>query len=52
LTQGDERHFDELDGSWTRPLGNMQAIFAEAGFEIALERRQLHFPKNNYPVNP
>jgi hypothetical protein len=50
VTKGKNKEFDDIDHSWTRPLAELNSIFENAGLKIVLTRKQLHFPKKNYPV--
>uniref|UniRef100_A0A1I8BSK5 Alpha N-terminal protein methyltransferase 1 n=1 Tax=Meloidogyne hapla TaxID=6305 RepID=A0A1I8BSK5_MELHA len=49
-SQDEGRIFDESDNSWTRPLSELRSIIENADLNIVLERRQLFFPKNIFPV--
>ncbi|KAF7632144.1 hypothetical protein Mgra_00008456 [Meloidogyne graminicola] len=48
--QDEERIFDQNDNSWTRPLSELRLLIENSGLNIVLERRQLFFPKNIFPV--
>uniref|UniRef100_A0A914KZ76 Alpha N-terminal protein methyltransferase 1 n=1 Tax=Meloidogyne incognita TaxID=6306 RepID=A0A914KZ76_MELIC len=49
-SRDEERIFDECDSSWTRPSNELRPLIEAADLNIVLERKQLFFPKNNFPV--
>uniref|UniRef100_A0A915LH10 RRM domain-containing protein n=2 Tax=Meloidogyne TaxID=189290 RepID=A0A915LH10_MELJA len=48
-SRDEERIFDECDSSWTRPSHELRPLIEAADLNIVLERKQLFFPKNNFP---
>uniref|UniRef100_A0A915LNT4 Alpha N-terminal protein methyltransferase 1 n=1 Tax=Meloidogyne javanica TaxID=6303 RepID=A0A915LNT4_MELJA len=48
-SRDEERIFDECDNSWTRPSNELRPLIEAANLNIVLERKQLFFPKNNFP---
>ncbi|CAK5125797.1 unnamed protein product [Meloidogyne enterolobii] len=49
-SRDEEKIFDECDNSWTRPSNELRPLIKAADLNIVLERKQLFFPKNNFPV--
>ncbi|CAK5123974.1 unnamed protein product [Meloidogyne enterolobii] len=49
-SRDEERIFDECDNSWTRPSNELRLLIEAADLNIVLGRKQLFFPKNNFPV--